>query len=190
MLRSKVFVSEDRQLQAVHLILDFKPLSKNFQDVGHVIRAGDPWLTRIDILVPSFLAREDLLLGELPLHHSPREVAAPREEIASSCLSLETEIDQFHLKREGEGEEQEEPVVQILDSEGELDKSSFTCFPKLIVAHVDYSSEEEEEMVLNQRKSLKELLAGRNKGTSRSQPLLTLPLLLLLLQSACSQSPT
>ena len=99
MLRSKVFVSEDRQLQAVHLILDFKPLSKNFQDVGHVIRAGDPWLTRIDILVPSFLAREDLPPVELPLHHSSREVAAPREEIASSCLSLETEIDQFRLKR-------------------------------------------------------------------------------------------
>ena len=82
-------------------------------------------------------------------------------------------------------------MVQILNSEGELDKSSFTCFPKLIVAHVDYSSEEEEEMVLNQRKGLKELLAGRNKGTSGSQPLLALPLLLLLLlQSACSQSPT
>ena len=174
-------MSEDRQLRAVHLILDFEPLSENFQDVGHVIRAGDPWLTRIDILVPSFLAGEDLPPVELPLHHSPREVATPKEEIASSCLPLETEIDQFRLKREGEGEEQEELVVQILDSEGELDKSSFTCFPKLIVAHVDYSSEEEEEMVLNHRKGLKELLARRNKGTSGSQPLPAFPLLLLLL---------
>ena len=37
------------------------------------------------------------------------------------------------------------------------------------------SSEEEEEMVLNQRKCLKELLRGTNKGISGSQPLPTLP---------------
>ena len=35
-LRAKVFVSEERQLKAIHLILDFKPLSDKFQDVGHV----------------------------------------------------------------------------------------------------------------------------------------------------------
>ena len=29
-LRSEVFVSEDRQLRAVHLILNFKPLSDKF----------------------------------------------------------------------------------------------------------------------------------------------------------------
>ena len=40
---------------------------------------------------------------------------------------------------------------------------------------MDDSSEEEEEMVLNQRKCLKELLRGRNKGISGSQPLPTLP---------------
>ena len=41
-LRSEVFVSKDRQLRVVHLILDFKPLSDKFQDVGNAIRAGDP----------------------------------------------------------------------------------------------------------------------------------------------------
>ena len=41
-LRSEIFVSEDRQLRAVHLILDFKPISKVFQEIGHAIRAGDP----------------------------------------------------------------------------------------------------------------------------------------------------
>ena len=70
----------------------------------------------------------------------PHKVAAPREETASSHLSLETEIDQFFL--EGEGEDQEEPMVQILDSEGELDRSSVARFP-------NDSSEEEEEMALN-----------------------------------------
>ena len=29
-LRSEVFVSKNRQLRAVHLILDFKPISDNF----------------------------------------------------------------------------------------------------------------------------------------------------------------
>ena len=43
-LRSEVFVSGDRKLRAVHLILDFEPLSDKFWDVGHAIRAGDPRL--------------------------------------------------------------------------------------------------------------------------------------------------
>ena len=56
-LRVEVFMSEDRQLRAVHLILDFKPLSDKFQDMGHAIRAGDPRLARIDVSVPEFLAQ-------------------------------------------------------------------------------------------------------------------------------------
>ena len=58
--------------------------------------------------MPEFLAREDLLSIELPLHCALPEVATSREEIASSRLSLEAEIDQFHLKEEGEV--QEKPV--------------------------------------------------------------------------------
>ena len=92
-LRSEVFVREDKQLRVVHLILDFEPLSDNFQDVGHAIRAGDPRLRRIDVSIPGFLAREDVVLVKLPSHYSPREVAAPREETSSSCLSLEAKID-------------------------------------------------------------------------------------------------
>ena len=41
-LRAKVFVSKDKQLRAVHLILNFKPLFDKFQDMGHAIKAGDP----------------------------------------------------------------------------------------------------------------------------------------------------
>ena len=45
---------------------------------------------------------------------------------------------------------------------------------------MDNSSEEEEEMALNQRKGLKELLVGKNEGSSskdapRSQPFPALP---------------
>ena len=129
-LRSEVFVSEERQLRAIHLILDFKPLLENFQDVGHAIRAGDPLLARIDVLVLGFLAWEDLIPVKLPFYRSLCEVAILREETASSRLSLETKIKQFSL--EGEVEEQEEPVVQILDLVGEFNRSFVAHFPKLI----------------------------------------------------------
>ena len=92
-LRFKVFVSEDRQLRVIYLILDFNPLSDNFQDVGHAIIAGDPRLARINVLVLGFLARKDIVQVELPSHHAPLEAAVPREETASSRLSLEAEID-------------------------------------------------------------------------------------------------
>ena len=72
--------------------------------------------------MPGFLALEDLLPVELPLHCSSREVAAPREETASSCLSLEAEINQFHL--EEDREEQEEPIINLLNSEDKLDRHS------------------------------------------------------------------
>ena len=60
LLRSEIFVSEGRQLQAVHLILDFEPISRVFQEIGHAIRAGDPRIHSIDVSKPDFLAREDL----------------------------------------------------------------------------------------------------------------------------------
>ena len=101
-LRAKVFVSEDKQLRAIHLILDFKPLSDKFQDMGHAIRANDPRLALIDVLVPRFLAREDIVQVKLPSCRSPRETAILREETAFSRLSLEVEINWFHLEEERE----------------------------------------------------------------------------------------
>ena len=77
--------------------------------MGNSIRVGDPWLARIDVLVPGFLAREDIVPIELPSHNAPLEAAVPREETASLRLSLETKIDQFRLVEEGE--DQEELVI-------------------------------------------------------------------------------
>ena len=56
LLRSKIFVSEDRHWRAIHLVLDFEPLSKIFQEVGHAIRVGDPRLAKINVSRPDFLA--------------------------------------------------------------------------------------------------------------------------------------
>ena len=97
MLRPKIFISKDRQLQAAHLIFDYEPLSRIFQDVGQAIRAGDPRLARINVSKLGFLARRDLLPVKLPIQRVSQKVAAPREETASTPLSLEVEIDQFHL---------------------------------------------------------------------------------------------
>ena len=88
-----MFVSEDKHQRAVYLILDFQPLFDNFQDGGHAIRAGDPRLAWIDILVPRFLAREDIVPVDLLAHRFPCEAAVLREETASSRLLLEVEID-------------------------------------------------------------------------------------------------
>ena len=109
LLRSKIFVSEDQQLRAVHLILDFEPISKTFQEIGHVIRVGDHRRNCIDVSRPDFLAQDDLPPVRLPIHQIPsllvillqqvphEATVAAEEEIASSRLSLEEEIDQFRF---------------------------------------------------------------------------------------------
>ena len=63
LLRSEIFVNDDGQLHAVHLILDFEPISRSFLDVGNSIRAGDHRLARIDVSRPDFLAPYDLPPG-------------------------------------------------------------------------------------------------------------------------------
>ena len=115
LLKSKIFISEDEQLRAIHLILDYEPLSRAYQDARQEIRVSDPRLARIDISVPGFLTWRDLPPVELPLQRSSRVVATLREEIASSRLSLEAEIDQFYL--EEDKEERASPIIQLSDSE-------------------------------------------------------------------------
>ena len=93
LLRSEIFVSEDGQLWAASLILDYKPLSHIFQDAGQAIKVGDPQLNRIDVSKLGFLARRDLPHFQLPIQRVPQEVAALREGTDSTRLSLSTEID-------------------------------------------------------------------------------------------------
>ena len=60
LLRSQIFVNDDGQLQAAHLVLDYDPLSRSFQDVDNAIRANDYRLAHIDVSRPHFLAPHDL----------------------------------------------------------------------------------------------------------------------------------
>ena len=91
------------------------------------------------------MSKRDLPPVELPIQHAPLELAAPREEIASTPLSLEAKIDQFHLEDEGEVLER---LIELSDSNADLDRFSATHSPRLIVAQVNTSSEEEEGMDL------------------------------------------
>ena len=134
LLRSEIFVSQDRQLRAVHLILDFEPISRVFQEIGHAIRAGDSRIHCIDVSKPDFLAWEDLppvklLVQEIlppliiPLQQVPFEApVVAEEEIASSRLSLEEEIDQFCFV---EDMGPSEKPVDISDSKTESINLSF-----------------------------------------------------------------
>ena len=67
LLRSQIFVNDDRQLRASHLVLDYEPLSRSFQDVGNAIRANDYRLARIDVSRPHFLAPHDLSPVDHPI---------------------------------------------------------------------------------------------------------------------------
>ena len=69
--------------------------------MGQPIRANDSRLARIDVSVPGFLARRDLPPVVLPLQQVlPEAVATPREEIASSRLTLKEKMDKFHFEEE------------------------------------------------------------------------------------------
>ena len=167
--------------------LDFEPLSNAFQDVGQAIRVGDLRINLIDVSHPSFLAQEDLPPVELPIQRSPREVSALREETTSS-QTFEAEIDRFCFEEE---EEVPERLVVLSDSEVELDRQSAAHCPRLLVAQVDANSEEEEEMALNPKRGLRDLVAGRKGASSKDAPQTQLPPLppspFFLLLSACTQ---
>ena len=56
LLRSRIFMNDDGQLRVAYLILDYEPLSRNFQEVDNAIKANDYRLARIDMSRPHFLA--------------------------------------------------------------------------------------------------------------------------------------
>ena len=166
-------MSEDCQLRVVHLILDFEPISRVFQEIGHAIRAGNPQINCIDVSKPYFLAREDLSPVRLPVQQIPPPLIIPlqqvpleapvaaEKEIASSRLSLEEEIDQFRFV---EDVGPFEKPVDISNSETKSVNLSSVHPKQLIITQVDSESEEEkEQMDQKKRPSLKGLLASRNK---------------------------
>ena len=123
------------------MILDFEPISRVFQEIGHAIKVGDPRINLIHVSKPDFLAREDFSPVRLsvqqipppliiPLQRVPLEApVAVEEEIASSRLSLEEEIDQFCFV---EDVGLSEKLVVISNSETEFVNLSFV-YPKQLI---------------------------------------------------------
>ena len=101
-------MNDDGKLRAVHLILDFEPISRSFLDVSNSIRANDYRLAHIDISRPGFLAPYDLPLVDHPIPQGIPFVAQPLqqvplgqaiiEEAAASSSSLKAEIDRFQFE--------------------------------------------------------------------------------------------
>ena len=98
-------MNDDGQLRAIHLILDYEPISRTFLDVGNSIRANDYRLARIDVSRPGFLSPHDLPPVDHPIPQGIPFAAQPLQQIplgqaiveegAASSSSLEEEIDRF-----------------------------------------------------------------------------------------------
>ena len=97
-------MNDDEQFRAVHLILDYEPISRTFLDVDNSIRANDHHLALIDVSRPGFLAPhylspvdhpipQGIPFPAQPFQQVPLEQAIVEEGVASS--SLEKEIDRF-----------------------------------------------------------------------------------------------
>ena len=134
------------------------------------------------------MARDDLPPTILPVHQIPHPLAIPlqqvsleataavEEEIGSSRLSLEEEIDRFRFE---EKEIAPEKPVKLSDYETESNRLSSARLPKLVIARIDSSSEEMEGSDQKKRSSLKGLIANRNKGgTSKDVPKIQTPTIL------------
>ena len=110
LLKSQIFVNDDGQLCAIHLILDFEPISRSFLDVGNSIRADDHRLARIDVSRPGFLALYDLPSVDHPIPQGIPFTAQPLQQVpfgeaiigegTTSSSSLEQEIDRFKFEEE------------------------------------------------------------------------------------------
>ena len=84
-LKAKVFVHKDGQLKVVHLILAYEPLSSSFQAPKCVIRARDPRLHQINIVVLGFVVLGPVLDGvqqvALPFQRAIEEEATPSQQM-------------------------------------------------------------------------------------------------------------
>ena len=137
--------------------------------MGQAIRASDQRLAHIDIFVPGFLARRDRPPVVLSLQWIlPKAIAASREEIASSRSSLKKEIEKFHFEEE---ETQMAQIVHISNVKEETKRHSGVHASILVIAHLDSTFEEEEDdMALNRgNKSLRDLMAIGNKGSTSQE---------------------
>ena len=167
LFRSQIFVNDDGQLRAVHLILDFEPISRSFLDVSNSIRADDYRLACTNVSQPGFLAPHDLPPVDHPIPQGIPLATQPLQQVplgqaiigegAASSSSLEEEIDRFQF---------EEEAIVISKAEEGADEYSCVQTPAQIITYIGYSSNKEEAMASKTGPSLRELMKNRNKVSS------------------------
>ena len=100
-LKAEVFLHSDGQLRATHLILGYNLIPSSFQAPKCVIKARDPHLHKINVVVLDFLITspipEGVLQVELPFRSTAEVEATPSQLIIK--------------------EEEEEEIVEVSDSE-------------------------------------------------------------------------
>ena len=74
-------MNDNRQLRAVHLILDFEPIFRSYLDVGNSIRVDDYRLARIDVSQPGFLASYNLPPVDHPIPQGIPFAAQPLQQV-------------------------------------------------------------------------------------------------------------
>ena len=160
-------MNDDGQLHAIHLILDFEPISRSFLDVGNSIRADDYRLARIDVSRPGFLAPYDLPPVNHPIPQGIPFAAQPLQQVplgeaiigegAASSSFLEHKIDRFKFEEEA-----------ILISEAEKGADEYSCVQSSaqVVTYIGDTSDEEEAMAPKTGPSMKEPMKNRNKAPS------------------------
>ena len=94
-------MNDDGQLRAAHLVLDYEPLSRSFQDVGNAIRTNDYRLARIDVSRPHFLAPHDLPPVDHPIPQGVPLAAQPIQQVPLGQAVTEEGITSSSSIKEG-----------------------------------------------------------------------------------------
>ena len=123
-LKAEVFVNEDdNQLKAAHLIVGYMPISHAFEVPKCVIKAHDPRLHKISVVVESFLLPEDASIPEwVPLVGSSSSHPVVKEgeegtEKEEGFVELSLSEDEFELFNRAQLSE---------DPSGDLDDPNYT----------------------------------------------------------------
>ena len=92
-------MNDNEQLRAVHLILDYEPISRTFLDVSNSIRANDYCLARIDVSWPGFLAPHDLPPVDHPIPQGIPFPVQPLQQVPLARLLSRKELSLLLLLR-------------------------------------------------------------------------------------------
>ena len=126
-LKAEVFVNTNGQLRVAHLILGYMSITLSFQAPKCVIKAKDPRLHRISVVVHSFLLPEGVLVLEVTFTSQPIlegtftsqpiPKGVPKVAFPSQHTSDEATSSQPSNKEEDEEEERQKEVVDVSDSD-------------------------------------------------------------------------